>query len=245
MNNEALASKAADAVGVTPHSDMRLFVEQAVKWALKEAALSTAEPVATVAEMGAGGMRVLMPHPPGSTDHLPIGTKLYAAPPALSAQAQDVAGWQSMDSAPKDGTILRLLVNPDQEEFTAFDDSLTPFETIGFNNLENTKEDRWEFAGWDWQQDCFITGRGEVIAWAIFDAPPSNVGGYEDSQSAKLWPGQNAGTVIKEMQDIATGDYDGYEDAYDPWTADNRADIDRWQSIISAILPAAPAKQEG
>lgn len=46
------------------------------------AALSAAEPVATVAEMGAGGMRVLMPHPPGSADHLPIGAKLYAAPPA-------------------------------------------------------------------------------------------------------------------------------------------------------------------
>jgi len=106
MNHEALASKAADAVGVTPHSDMRLFVEQAVKWALKEAALSTAEPVATVAEMGAGGMRVLMPHPPGSTDHLPIGTKLYAAPPALSAQVQDVAGWQPIETAPRDGTAV-------------------------------------------------------------------------------------------------------------------------------------------
>ncbi|MBA8799206.1 hypothetical protein FHW77_002925 [Agrobacterium sp. RC10-4-1] len=166
---------------------------------------------------------------------------------AISAQVQDVAGWQPIETAPKDGAILRLLVNPDQEEFTAFDDSLTPFETIGFNNLENTKEDRWEFAGWDWQQDCFITGRGEVIAWSIFDAlkPLHDVAGYEASQSAKLWPGQNAGTVIKEMQDIATGEYDGYEDACDPWTADNRADIDRWQSIISDTLPAAPAKQEG
>lgn len=75
-------------------------------------------------------------------------------------------GWREMVNAPKDGTMLRLLVNPDQNEFTAFDDSLTPFETIGFNNLENTEEDRWEFAGWDWQQDCFITGRGEVIGWA-------------------------------------------------------------------------------
>lgn len=54
-----------------------------VKAAL-ETALSAAEPIATVAEMGAGGMRVLMPHPPGSTDHLPIGAKLYAAPPAPS-----------------------------------------------------------------------------------------------------------------------------------------------------------------
>lgn len=65
-----------------------------------EAALSAAEPIATVAEMGAGGMRVLMPHPPGSTDHLPIGTKLYAISPSLSAQVQDVAGWQLVPKEP-------------------------------------------------------------------------------------------------------------------------------------------------
>lgn len=39
-NIDARASEAADAVGVTPHSDMRLFVEQAVKYALN-AALKT------------------------------------------------------------------------------------------------------------------------------------------------------------------------------------------------------------
>lgn len=152
-----------------------------VETAGSEPALSAAEPVATVAEMGAGGMRVLMPHPPGSADHLPIGTKLYAAPPvpsvavkalewrrgstqhrqvasvfdrpmyevgidngrwywlhnwnglalrrvdseneaiaaaqadyearilsALSAQVQDVAGWQSIETAPRDGTVIDL-----------------------------------------------------------------------------------------------------------------------------------------
>jgi hypothetical protein len=75
-------------------------------------------------------------------------------------------GWQDMATASKDGTMLRLLINPDREEFTAFDDSLTPYETIGFNSLADTLEDCWEFAGWDWQQDCFITGRGEVIGWS-------------------------------------------------------------------------------
>lgn len=61
----------------------RAILRPVIRAAL-EAALSAAEPVATVAEMGVGGMRVLMPHPPGSADHLPIGTKLYAAPPAPS-----------------------------------------------------------------------------------------------------------------------------------------------------------------
>lgn len=90
-----------------------------------------------------------------------------------------VAAWKDMSNAPKDGTILRLLVNPDRDEFTAFDDSLTPFETIGFNNLENTEEDRWEFAGWDWSQDCFITGRGEVIGWMQFGSNPAPVSNLE------------------------------------------------------------------
>lgn len=89
---------------------------------------------------------------------------------ALAAHrgAVTVLEWQGMANAPKDGTMLRLLVVPDQEEFTPFDDSLTPYETIGFNGLADTSEDRWEFAGWDWSQDCFITGRGEVIGWLAF-----------------------------------------------------------------------------
>jgi len=89
---------------------------------------------------------------------------------AIDLASAPAPGWLDMASAPKDGTMLRLLVNPDQDEFTAFDDSLTPYETIGSNSLADTGEDRWEFAGWDWQQDCFITGRGEVIGWSPFKA---------------------------------------------------------------------------
>lgn len=101
-----------------------------------------------------------------------LAKRLSQPSPALE---QHVAAWKDVSNAPKDGTILRLLVNPDRNEFTAFDDSLTPFETIGFNNLENTEEDRWEFAGWDWSQDCFITGRGEVIGWMQFGSNPAPV----------------------------------------------------------------------
>lgn len=109
---------------------------------------------------------------------VPADAKPLYERPAPPPQAH--VDWSDMAFAPKDGTMVRLLVNPDPEEFTAFDDNLTPFETIGFNNLENTEEDRWEFAGWDWSQDCFITGRGEVIGWTTFGCTPSpstNVGG--------------------------------------------------------------------
>jgi hypothetical protein len=37
-------------------------------------------PIATVAIMGVGGARYLMPHPPGSCDDIPVGTPLYASP---------------------------------------------------------------------------------------------------------------------------------------------------------------------
>ncbi len=62
---EDAAKRAADMVGVTPTSDMRLFVEQAVKYALTEcrAALSTAgaaEPVAHIVEMLDGSHRSVM-----------------------------------------------------------------------------------------------------------------------------------------------------------------------------------------
>lgn len=96
---------------------------------------------------------------------------VIAALAAMPAKCATSVGWNEMESAPKDGTMLRLLVRPDREEFTAFHDSLAPFETIGFNNLENTEEDLWEFAGWDWSQDCFITGRGEVIGWTAMLEP--------------------------------------------------------------------------
>lgn len=61
-------------------------------------------------------------------------------------------------------------------------------------------------------------------------------------QSARLWPGQTPETVIKEMIAVATGEYEGHEETLDPWTADNRAEIDRWQRIISDAL-ATPSPQ--
>jgi hypothetical protein len=173
MKHETLASKAADAVGVTPHSDMRLFVEQAVKWALKEAALSAAEPVSSGNDEAGyveflnedvpyivrdiqGAVAILMdletrnvigyrvydpdsvfapPAPsvavralkPFATDadiydgqdiddgeksfndNITVGDlrRARAAYAALSAQVQDVAGWQPIETAPKDGTVIQ------------------------------------------------------------------------------------------------------------------------------------------
>lgn len=67
-----------------------------------------------------------------------------------------------MKDAPRDGTMLRLLVLFDED---SFEDSLEPCWTIGFNNLANTQEDRWQFAGWDWCHDRIIEAKGQPIGW--------------------------------------------------------------------------------
>jgi hypothetical protein len=92
---------------------------------------------------------------------------------AIQSAAQ--GKWRPMSAAPKDGRMLRLRVQPDPEAHTSFEDSSEPYETIGFNNLSNTLEDVWEFAGWDWSHDCFVTGGGTVSGWTDFCAPTVTV----------------------------------------------------------------------
>lgn len=70
--------------------------------------------------------------------------------------------WLAIETAPKDGTLVRLLV-----EFTdhQIEDTNQPHETIGFNSLENTGFDVWDLAGWNWEMDCFCAGSGKPIGW--------------------------------------------------------------------------------
>jgi hypothetical protein len=89
---------------------------------------------------------------------------------AALATTEDLS-WSDPATAPKDGTMLHLLIRPGQEEldaFTSFHDSREPYETIGFNQLKDTLEDVWQFAGWDWYHDCITDGHGEVIGWRPF-----------------------------------------------------------------------------
>lgn len=70
--------------------------------------------------------------------------------------------WMPMDTAPKDGTLLRLLI-----EFSshAIEDEEGPLATIGVNQKAHTGEDVWQFVGWDWEQDCFTGGLGNPVGW--------------------------------------------------------------------------------
>lgn len=73
------------------------------------------------------------------------------------------------DSAPKDGSMLRLLVDYSTGH-GSLDDAMISW-TIGFNSLLHTGEDWWEIAGWNWEQDCFCNAQGEILGWLPFDNP--------------------------------------------------------------------------
>ncbi len=75
-----------------------------------------------------------------------------------------------ISEAPRDGTLVRLLVDYDDGGDHPLEDSPEPQWTVGFNNLTDTGFDEWQFVGWSWQQDIFCTGRGTPIAFAYL--PP-------------------------------------------------------------------------
>ncbi|WP_312325681.1 hypothetical protein [Stenotrophomonas sp.] len=83
---------------------------------------------------------------------------LYDAPPA---QCTDL-GPRQMKTAPRDGTMVRLLV-----QFTdhATEDTDGAAWTIGANNHDHDGEDLWQFAGWCWTHDHFTEGKGTPVGW--------------------------------------------------------------------------------
>lgn len=102
---------------------------------------------------------------------------LYAlrAQPPSREDAQPVA--LPTESAPRDGTMLRLRVRYEADNQ---DEAWTPLEdseeswTIGFNNFDNTGVDRWQFVGWDWSQDYLLEATGgTVIGWLPFHTHPA------------------------------------------------------------------------
>lgn len=80
---------------------------------------------------------------------------------ACGAQENHDPKWRDMDSAPKDGTLVRLLV--------AFSDHPTEdadeAPTIGSNSFDNDERDEWTFAGWCWDHDHWTHGQGIPLGW--------------------------------------------------------------------------------
>ena len=89
-------------------------------------------------------------------------------------QLSDQVDWQPADTAPKDGTLIELVVD--------YTDGHSPLMdairacTVGWNGLADTGEDEWHFFGWDWCQDHVRGGAGKVIAWR-----PSRLNACDDA----------------------------------------------------------------
>jgi hypothetical protein len=76
---------------------------------------------------------------------------------------QEPIAWLPMETAPKDGTLIKLLV-----QFTdhSFEDDGAPNTTIGANTSTLTLEtEDWKFAGWCWTHDIFTQGEGVPLGW--------------------------------------------------------------------------------
>lgn len=80
---------------------------------------------------------------------------------SCGAQEDHDPHWRDMATAPRDGTMVRLLVEFTEHETEDADQA----PTIGANNFDNDGEDRWQFAGWCWSHDHFTEGKGEPAGW--------------------------------------------------------------------------------
>ena len=151
-------ARALKAEQAAPNTELVTLVERCAK-VMKAAADQTQDSVvanALYAQAEIAGKTVL---------------SIAATPPQPAAQ-EPVAF--PMESAPRDSTLVRLLVN---FEANSLEDSPDPVWTIGANCFDNDGIDEWKFAGWDWSQDCFAEGAGKPIGWLpmLSATPPSAV----------------------------------------------------------------------
>ncbi len=95
---------------------------------------------------------------------LPDGTySLYLHPdPPTDRVAQEAVDALPIETAPRDGSMLRLLVQFDEH---ATEDTSGPAWTIGSNSFDENGEDDWQFAGWCWSHDHFTEGKGTPVGW--------------------------------------------------------------------------------
>lgn len=139
---------------------------------------------------------------------------MLAAAPQPPAEAQAQGGgevWRPMDTAPRDGTLLRLLVDFEDH---ATEDTADPAPTIGANSFDNTGEDVWQFAGWCWSHDHFTEGKGTPVGWLpmLDTAPPSAPVGVEALKIIDKW--------MKNYDHMGTGSNTDARESEEEWEED-------------------------
>lgn len=127
---------------------------------------------------GTGQMRV----PADLTDPDLVLADVLALLDTLDPQLPSVP--RPMHTAPRDGTMLRLLVQFDDH---ATEDTEGPAWTIGHCSKSHPDDDdNWQFAGWCWDHDHFTEGKGTPVGWLpLIDASPKG----DDVPHRDLVPG--------------------------------------------------------
>lgn len=77
---------------------------------------------------------------------------------------------RAIADAPRDGTMLRLWVRYSEDgSWTPLEDAYESW-TVGFNNFDNTEEDRWQIVGWCWSHDHLLEAANdvEILGWLPF-----------------------------------------------------------------------------
>lgn len=81
-----------------------------------------------------------------------------------------------MSKAPRDGTMLLLVIDVSDPEFDdnshLLEDTEKYSRTVGHNNFTNDGEDEWQMAGWCWSHDHYTSGHGKPVAWMLFPTIP-------------------------------------------------------------------------
>lgn len=125
---------------------------------------------------GARSWSMSIPARPDYDPDIIICDALIAAERLAAARLSVREGeWLPIETAPKDGTLLVLLVEYDanDEGGNPLEDSAEPTRTIGFNNFDHDSEDKWLMAGWCWSHDHFTSGSGKVVAYQPLPKAPA------------------------------------------------------------------------
>lgn len=127
--------------------------------------------------------------------------RILAAIQPDTERAERVA--RTVESAPKDGTLIRLLVDYRSDDAAGALEDAAEAWTIGFNNLRDTGDDEWQLAGWNWSQDCFSEGHGKVIGWLPFHGPAPQAREITVQEAAEVPSAWDLARVLWEARKYA------------------------------------------